>query len=581
MELLDSRRLTGPNLISDGPGAVLDVGIPDVTAGGARKDEVLAVWSDHARALMHTVGWVAADAGVHVRRFEGGASLVLGAPIDGLYAACEINECAWQRTVAMFGGESRLSTSAEDVARLQALVAEERRPRLRGLARRAERQGVMFLTDDDAVSVGSGPGSITWPIDRLPDDNSVSWGDVTDVPVVLITGTNGKSTTTRMLAAIAKAAGRTPGFSSTDGLWIGGEQIDTGDYSGPGGARTVLRAKRTEIAILETARGGMLRRGLGVRRASAAALLNISRDHMGEYGVHVLDDLVEAKFIVRKAVAPDRPLVLNADDPLVVAAATRDERTSITWFSIAKDNAVVVAHLAAGGRACVVADGRLWFCVGQERTDVVGVSEMPASMLGAARFNISNAMAAVALAMAIDLPAAAMAKGLREFRSDSVSNPGRGNVFEFGDVTAIVDFAHNAHGMAALLEMANAMPAARRLVTIGMPGDRSDTEIREFVQATWAARPDRIVLKEMSVHLRGRPPGTVLDLMEAELARLGVPEDRVARTLSEVEATHHALQWARPGDLLLLSLQAERVEVLAMLADLSERGWCAGQSVPN
>ena len=213
--------------------------------------------------------------------------------------------------------------------------------------------------------------------------------------------------------------------------------------------------------------------------------------------------------------------------------------------------------------------------------DIVEVGAVPATMNGCARFNVENAMAAVALATAIDLPVDAIAAGLRDFRSDPEGNPGRGNVFQFEGVTVIVDFAHNPHGLKAFLEMANAMPAQRRLITLGMAGDRSDEAIRGFARAAWPARPDRVIIKEMEVHLRGRELGIVPDLMADELRRIGVPENRIARASTEVEATRLALAWAEPGDLLLLSILAERDQVIELLGGMVRRGWRPGQVVPD
>jgi len=575
MELQDSRRLTGPNLICEEQGAVIDVVMDDEV-----RDEVVSSWRTIAVELQRAFGWDRAEPSTYVRMFDGGASLVLRAPIDGLYAACEANECAWDRAVAATEGRE-ITPIEQDVERLRVLVEEERNPAMHLLAGSAESKGVGFLCDDDEVSLGFGTGSHTWPVRELPKVDTVPWPAVHDVPILLVTGTNGKSTTVRMLASIVNAAGRTPGFSSTDGLWIGDERIDTGDYSGPGGARTVLRDRRTEVALLETARGGMLRRGIGVPRANAAAILNVAEDHMGEYGVHKLEDLVEAKFIVRRAVAPDRPLVLNADDAHVVGGAVRGVQSPITWFTLDADNPLVVEHCRRGGSACLVEDGVIRFASGESRMDVVEVGAVPATMNGCARFNVANAMAAVALATAIDLPADAIAAGLRDFRSDPESNPGRGNVFQLEGVTAIVDFAHNPHGLKAFLEMANAMPAQRRLITLGMAGDRSDESIRDFVRTAWSARPDRVILKEMEIHLRGRELGVVPDLMADELRRIGVPENRIARASTEVEATRLALAWAEPGDLLLLSVLAERDQVIELLGGMVRLGWRPGQVVPN
>ena len=186
-------------------------------------------------------------------------------------------------------------------------------------------------------------------------------------------------------------------------------------------------------------------------------------------------------------------------------------------------------------------------------------------------------LAAIGLAAAIDIPLPVIARGLCDFGNSPDANPGRSNVFDLGDVTAIVDFAHNPHGMAALLEMAAAMPARRRLVALGQAGDRTDDAIKSLARTAWQATPDRIILKEMSDYLRGRPAGAVVELMERELRAAGAPADRIGHADSEMEAVEQALAWAREGDLLLFSIQAERDHVLAKLASLQAAGWRAGQ----
>jgi cyanophycin synthetase len=552
MELRDSRRLTGPNLVSNGPGAVIDVAVAEQDV-----HRVVAAWRRRAQQILGAVGLDPDD--LFVRRFRGGASLVAGAPIDALYAACEINEWAWSSDESLEDAVQRLGT----------VLAEERNPALLVLADAATRHGVGFLSDDDFASVGYGEGSITWPVGELPDPDDVDWSQVHDIPILLVTGTNGKSTTVRLLAAIAKAWGKTPGLSSTDGLFVDDKLLEAGDYSGPGGARTVLRNRQTQVAILETARGGMLRRGLGVTRADAVALLNVADDHVGEYGIEELDDLVDAKLIIRKAVEPERPIVLNADDPLSAARAAEVVRSPITWFSLDPQNPRIVQHLEEGGTACLLdSDAETLTFVHRGRsTTVAAVGDVPITFGGHARFNIENALAAIGLAMAVDIPTPAIAAGLAGFQSNPRDNPGRGNVFNLGGVTAIVDFAHNPHGMRALLAMANAMPARRRLVTLGQAGDRTDEQIREMVRAVWDARPDRIVLKEMTRYLRGREPGAVLDIMADELARQGAPTAVITRTDSELAAVRHALAWAEAGDLLLFSVQAQRDEVIALLQE--------------
>src|SRR5436305_3387256 len=314
MELLDSRRLTGPNLLSPCEGAVLDVALTPAEA-----DAVVAAWRQAARALLDAVGWGGEE--IAVRRFPGGASLFLSAPLDALYAATEANETAWEAARAAVSG----GTGAPDpdlaatVERLRAAVAAERNPALLALGDAAATRGVAFLADGEQVSVGLGSGSLAWPVAELPRPEEVPWESVHDVPVVLVTGTNGKTTTVRLLAAMARAAGIAAGSTSTDRIEVAGEEVTRGDYSGPGGARALLRDRRVELAVLETARGGMLRRGLAVRRADAAAVTNVAADHLGEFGVHDLAALADAKLVVARAPGPAAPPGRNADDPLLAA----------------------------------------------------------------------------------------------------------------------------------------------------------------------------------------------------------------------------------------------------------------------
>jgi cyanophycin synthetase len=205
------------------------------------------------------------------------------------------------------------------------------------------------------------------------------------------------------------------------------------------------------------------------------------------------------------------------------------------------------------------------------------VAEVPVTLGGAARFNISNALAAIGLAHAIDIPLPAIAEGLRSFESTPEANPGRLNVFKFGGVTAIVDFAHNPHGVAALLDMAATMPATRRLVTLAQAGDRTDDAIIELALAAWQSKPDRIILKEMASHLRGRGAGEVVELMDRALREAGAPADRIGRAASELDAVDQALAWARAGDLLVFLIHADRDLVLDRLATLQSADGQAGQ----
>ncbi len=556
MKLLDSRRLTGPNLLLDRPGAVIEVALEPAEA-----DTAVAAWKAQARRMLDAVGWSGET--IAARTFPGGASLVISAPIDALYAATEVNEWAWAAAAeaSSQGEEPDLAAGRETLVKS---IAGEADPALLALRDAAAARGVAFLSDSRFVSVGLGSGSLTWPAGELPDPSSVDWSAVHDVPVLLVTGTNGKTTTVRLAAVMAGAAGKVPGSTTTDRIEVGGEVIESGDFSGPEGARAVLRDRRVEIAVLETARGGILRRGLVLPHVDAALVTNIAADHLGDYGIHDLPGLAAAKMVIARAVKPDGRVVLNADDAELVAAAGQ-VRAPLVWFTLDPGNPIVARHVAVGGEAVVMEDGFLILDRGGERTPVVRVEEVPITLGGAARYNIANALGAIGLASAVGLPDEAVAAGLRQMRGTPEDNPGRANLFERDGVHILVDYAHNPHGVAALLDVARTLPARRKLITLGQAGDRSDEAIRDLARAAWELRPDRAVVKEMPEMLRGRQLGEVPLVLEDELRRLGMPAAGLERADSELDAVRKALAWARPGDLLVLLVHKHRDEVLELI----------------
>ncbi len=570
--LSDSRRLPGLNLLWDRPGAVADIACREVLI-----EPFLREWRGAARAMLDAVGW--RDQQLTTRRFPHGASVALSAPIDALFSATEVNEWAVAVATAILTHRPE-PPLADNAALLRARIEAESNPALLALHAAALAHQVTFLFDPDEASVGGGTGSRHWPITALPRPELVDWAVVHDVPVVLVTGSNGKTTTVRLLAAIATEAGFRTGLSCTDNVTIGGEVRDRGDWAGPAGARYVLREPTVEFAVLETARGGILRRGLAVRRAVTAIVTNIAEDHFGEWGITDLRSLAETKLVVGRAVAPGGHLVLNADDPVLVAA-----RTSVTvpilWTSLHADLPLLREHLAAGGAGCWVEQGAVMLALGESRGTVLPLAEIPLTLDGAARHNVYNVLGAVGLAASARLPLDAIRRGLARFVGTARDNPGRQNLYRLGGVTVVVDFAHNPHGMDAMVDLAAALPATRRLVVLGQAGDRDDDALRQLADSAWRLRPDRIVLKEMEHYRRGRPPGEISDVMAQEFLRLGAPGTSIVRMDSELEAVREALRWARRGDLLLLPTHAERSRVLGLLDLLEQRQWQPGDALPE
>jgi cyanophycin synthetase len=572
MALLDSRRLTGPNLLLDGPGAIVEAPLGGSASGPGAADAVVALWRERARRLLDAIGW--GGERLATRRHAGGLSLAFSAPFDALYAATDVAEEAWRATEEALGRPSSGQPAPrfqETAARLRETIAAERNPRLAALAAAAAARGVAFLWDADQATVGLGAGSASWPIAGLPSPREVDWAAVRDVPVALVTGTNGKTTTVRLLAAIAEAAGRVAGLTSTDRIAVGGETIDRGDFSGPGGARALLRDRRVELAVLETARGGILRRGLALAAADAAAVTNVAADHLGEYGIDDLAALAAAKRVPVRAVRPGGTAVLNADDPELARGGPAAARVAIAWFGLDPENPLLATHLAAGGAAALLDDDGLVLAAAGRRRVVARLADLPITFGGAARHNAANALAAAALAQALGLPDGAIARGLASVGGTAADNPGRANLFELAGARILLDYAHNPHGLASLLHLAAALPAARRLLTLGQAGDRDEAAIRELAATAWRLRPDRVVVKELPAMLRGRPLGEVPAILEDELRRRGASPEALSYAPTELAALEQALAWARPGDLVILLVHKDRDEVLARLAAAGAR----------
>lgn len=559
VELKDSRRLTGPNLFWDRPSAIIDVEI------GGPPEPVIRAWENAAREWLDRVGY--GEEKTCFRIYGGGASLLISAPIDALYSMCELNEVAWASALSRCGvGDA--PDPDEEIPRLTRLFDEERNPSLLALQATACKQGVPFLWDDDEVSLGYGKTCRIWKQDALPAAGELDWNSFESIPLALVTGTNGKSTTVRMTASIMTAAGYSAGLTSTDFIRVGNRIVDTGDYSGTGGARMLLRQTDVEAAVLEVARGGLLRRGLGVDHADVAVVTNVAADHLGEYGINSVPELLPVKFIVRRALDAKAPLVLNADDEGIVAfAETLGNR--IVWFSLNPENPQLKKTLAKGGMACWLEEGWLVMAEGNNRQRIVPVTEIPATVNGMARHNIGNALAAACVAATLGIGAAAIRKGLADFRGDEYDNPGRGNWFEHqlddGTVRILIDFAHNEHGMRALAETISRVPAERVILLMGQAGDRLDQDLADLTVAACMARPDRLLIAELPGYERGRASFEVPELIRDEAIRAGIPAGAIEIFPDPREATAQALRLARPGDFLVLLALTQRTEALALV----------------
>ncbi len=385
------------------------------------------------------------------------------------------------------------------------------------------------------------------------------------IPVVAVTGTNGKTTTSRMIAHVARTWGKVVGWSSTDGIYVDGELVEAGDYSGPSGAGRVLAHGRVEVAVTETARGGILLKGIGVARNDVSVVTNISADHLGLHGIDTLDQLAEVKSVVPRITRRDGWAVLNADDPRVLAMGPHVKAQH--WlFSRDPDSPALREVIGSGGRATTVIDG--WLCVLARGTDaepLVELVDVPMTLSGLSRFNVENALAAASASLALGIPREVVVEGLRSFRPDPGHNPGRMNVFSVGDTTVVVDLAHNEAGLEALLEVMTGVrrPGARLLLGLGAVGDRTDDLIERLGEIAGMGS-DVLAIGHKQHYLRGRTTEELEGLMRAGAARVGV-EDVPAHP-TEVDALEALVGQAGPGDVVGLMCHAERDAVYEWIA---------------
>ena len=403
------------------------------------------------------------------------------------------------------------------------------------------------------------------------------------VPIVSVSGTNGKSTVTRLITHILAHAGRRVGTTTSDGVLVDERMVEAGDWTGPAGAAQVLGRSDIDVAVLETARGGIVLRGVGYESNEASILTNVSSDHLDTQGIHTLPELAEVKSVICRITRPDGWVVLNADDPFV-AAVERTVRARVAWFSLRRDGGPAVRrHLAAGGRAYLVRRGELVEVDGDRASPIAEAAAVPITIGGLARHNVANALAAAAGARALGASLDEVTAGLLDFRPSSERSPGRLNLFRVGSKIVIVDFAHNEAGVDAVLGVAEGIAAgaagraAPITAIIGTAGDRPDDTLRGIGRIA-ARRAQRVVVKETLKYLRGRSRASMVGELMAGIREGGgstadvpVYETETAALRAELNGAPGAHGRLEPGRVVVLMCHEDRDGVFALLESLGAR----------
>jgi cyanophycin synthetase len=397
------------------------------------------------------------------------------------------------------------------------------------------------------------------------------------VPLIAVTGTNGKTTVTRMISHIYSTMKKYVGMTTTDGIYFGGVRRVWGDCSGPRSAEAVLQHPMVEVAVLETARGGILRSGLAWDRSTVSVVLNIAADHLGLDGIDTLERLARVKGVIVESVSRDGYAVLNAEDPLVAEMA-EDCPGQIIYFAMDCTAAPMTFHLAQGGKAAYVADGNLILAEGSQETVLLRAADIPATYNGMIPFQVQNALSAAAACWGAGVPLDSIRLGLRTFQTDEKTAPGRFNVFNVGNASVIVDYGHNPHALKAVQAAIKQMRPRRSIGVVAAPGDRRDADIQEL--AVVAANTFDWVIVREDTEMRGRERGEVAHLIADTIARTR-PSLPVSIITDEEEAAEQALEMARAGDLVVIF--ADRVDATieqikrarkAVAIEQSDAFWC-------
>lgn len=545
-----SRRLVGPNLFFKETGTVLDIPLID------DRKKLTKLFNQEAYRILPELGWT--EIKLEHKFFNNGVRFAMTAPVDITMPACDVIDFIWA-SVRQFVEEGSYKTIEEAKSELMDFINEDQNLKYRKLHELAKTKGFNAFRDKDTAFVGSGIGC--YEFDLINDEiDNIDWSKVYDIPAVIVTGTNGKTTTVRLTDFICRYAGKLTGYTSTDWVKVNNELVDEGDYSGPTGHQFVLTNKDVEIALLESARGGLLKRGLIESYVNAAAVTNVSADHLGEDGIETVAELAEAKSIVFRTVGEGSHAIINLDNSYMKAKFDELDCSKIVITQNPQDHDMDY-YLANSDYASIVENGEfVWIEKGIKKS-LLKVVDAPLTVKGFAKHNIENALVAIALSFKLGISFENISNALKSYENDPKENRGRANVFEWDNKVAVVDYAHNEAGMESLLSMMKAYDkGGKTYLMIGTTGDRKYL-ISPINDIIMKHDVDFIVLKETASYLRGAEPLELPFLTKKDLEKKGFDLANTYISCGELEGVEYIVERLQDNDVAILCCQAE-VEVV-------------------
>jgi UDP-N-acetylmuramyl tripeptide synthase len=557
-----STRLFGANSFFDNPGAVLDVPVTD------NQDELIKLMLIEQKRVLSVLGWEENYQSGY-KKYSMGIRFAISAPFDLLWAATDLVEYLWLSVRHKFEFGEFLS---EDYARSHMLPIIDRHTNLayRKVYLKAKERGLNVFEDGNSVVIGSGKYSYTTTFDKLSPD-AIPWDKIQEIPAVLVTGTNGKTTTVRLTRFICKQAGKIVGYCSSDWIMVDDKIIEKGDLSGPSGNQGVMMNPQVEVAVLEVARGGLLRRGILTNFVKSATVTNVSEDHLHEDGVDTLEELAQAKALVYKGVAKDGYAVINLDDKLMREYAKKIAQKKI-YITRDITNSKYSPYLKDAQYVCYADNNAFYWRDNNNDQRIATFANTPITVNGHARHNIENALHAIALSFTLGNSITQIGKALTQYENTAENNQGRANVFEYNGGKIIVDFAHNAAGFEAMVGLVKSYVTngGRLGILLGNTGNRMSLTDK-ITDAVISGRPDFVVIKELTTYLRGTEPGQVVRQIEEMLIAKGMDKNNIRLVDNEFDGLDVAINFVKPGDAFLFIAHESTAEIVEKLKALAEQ----------
>ncbi len=560
---ISDTRLMGPSIYFNDTGAVLDI----ILFG---KDieyipEIIKLWEIELKRVMYALNLLEYKTGIRI--YSQGFKYAVSFPPDllncGMSILCQVWASVYNKYI---NGEFDPLQKILDT--IEPEIRQELNLKYREICKEASKRSLNVFLNKSNICIGSGKYGFRANINNI-SLKDIPWDDIKEVPSVLVTGTNGKTTTVRMTAYIASLIGKTVGYCSTDWVMIGDKVVEEGDLSGPAGSLEVMTNPDVEIAVLEVARGGLVRRGIIANYVKGSTVVNISEDHMGQDGIENLSSMAETKSLVYKAVENSGYSIINLDDKEIGKIVDKVQGRKI--FITKRTLSEISPYIKDTEHICFIKDNAFYWKTLEHEFMIATFADTPITVNGKALHNIENAMNAICLSYVLGFTWEEIAKGLKTYENTAQNNRGRTNVFRYSGGTIILDFAHNPSAIGAILDMGRTYLGdnSKLYMLLGNTGDR--VELTDGIcQKAIDYNVDVVLIKELPQYLRGAKLGELTQKIETTLLKKGMKKDQLIMIGSEEEALAYTFKALKLGDVCVFLCHSSTAKILEELNNRTE-----------